>query len=140
MLNPQLSSLIITPEGLQKITELMTELRAETNARCILLTEKSGQHLASVGDDSPHLMALSALIIGAFSSTREIARLLGEAEFKTMFQQGDRINLFISMCETTDLVTVIFDEQTTLGMIKLKTMQMTKRIGDELKKMAGGAA
>lgn len=135
MLNPQLSSMVITPEGIAKITALLQELFSETNARSILLVEKSGQHLAMVGEESPHVMALSALVVGAFSSTREIARLLGEPEFKTMFQQGNRLNIFISLLESQDLITVIFDERTTLGMIKLKTQQMTKRISEEIKNM-----
>ncbi len=138
MLNPQLSSLVITPEGIQRITVLLNELQSETNAKCILLVEKSGQHLALVGEESPHVMALSALIVGAFSSTREIARLLGEAEFKTMFQQGSRLNIFISQLDSQDLITVIFDERTTLGMIKLKTQQMMKRMGEEISRMGQG--
>lgn len=140
MLNPQLSSMVITPEGIARITALLQELFSEANARSILLVEKSGQHLAMVGEESPHVMALSALVVGAFSSTREIARLLGEPEFKTMFQQGDRLNIFISLLDSQDLITVIFDERTTLGMIKLKTQQMTKRISEEIKKMGQSQA
>jgi len=140
MLNPQLSSLVITPEGIQRITVLLNELQSETNAKSILLVEKSGQHLAMVGEESPHVMALAALVVGAFSSTREIARLLGEAEFKTMFQQGSKLNIFISLLESQDLITVIFDERTTLGMIKLKTQQMTTRISEEIKAMMTSGA
>jgi len=142
MLNPQLSSLVITPELIQRMTELLNELRSETNAKSILLVEKSGQHLASVGDESLSmlLMPLSALIVGAFASTREVARLLGDTEFKTMLQQGSKINIFVSMLETTDLVTVIFDEKTTIGMVKLKTKQMTKRLSEEIKKMSAPGA
>ncbi|MBF2053606.1 MAG: roadblock/LC7 domain-containing protein [Candidatus Sericytochromatia bacterium] len=136
MLNPQLSSMVITSEGIQRITELLNELQSETNAKGILLVEKSGQHLALVGEESPHVMALSALVVGAFSSTREIARLLGEAEFKTMFQQGNKLNIFISLLDSQDLITVIFDERTTLGMIKLKTQQMAARISEEIKNMS----
>jgi len=128
--------MVITPEGITKITTLLNELFSEANARSILLVEKSGQHLAMVGEESPHVMALSALVVGAFSSTREIARLLGEPEFKTMFQQGDRLNIFISLLDSQDLITVIFDERTTLGMIKLKTQKMTKRISEEIKNMS----
>jgi len=140
MLNPQLSSLVITPEGIQRITVLLNELQSETQAKSILLVEKSGQHLAMVGEESPHVMALAALVVGAFSSTREIARLLGEAEFKTMFQQGSKLNIFISLLESQDLITVIFDERTTLGMIKLKTQQMTKKISDEIRAMMSSGA
>lgn len=140
MLNPQLSNMVITPEGLASITAQMSDLLKETNARTILLVEKSGQHLASVGEEYPHVMAIAALIVGAFSSARELSRLIGEPDFKTMFQQGKTSHVYISMLETQDMITVIFDERTTLGIIKLKTQQMIKKISDEILKMSSSGS
>src|SRR4051794_9299945 len=91
MLNSQLTSLVLTEDGLKRVDGLLNRLQQETNAKYILLVEKSGQTIASCGDNNPYAMALSALIAGAFASTREIARLLGEPAFKTMFQQGSKL-------------------------------------------------
>lgn len=135
MLNPQLTSLILNETGLQRVDELLARLLKETNAKYILLVEKSGQTIASCGEANPSAMALSALVAGAFASTREIARLLGEAEFRTMVQQGSKLNLFIALLETQDLLTVVFDENSTLGMIKLKSQQIGNDLSREIQAM-----
>ena len=135
MLNPQLTTLVLTEPGLTHVNGLLERLRTETNAKYLLLVEKSGQAIASAGESNPYAMALSALVAGAFSSTREIARLLGEQEFQTMFQQGQKFNLFISLLETHDLLTVVFDENTTLGLIKLKAQQLGVELSREIRAM-----
>jgi predicted regulator of Ras-like GTPase activity (Roadblock/LC7/MglB family) len=135
MLNPQLTSLVLTEQGLQNVQAVLQKLQQETNAKYLLLVEKSGQTIASVGDDNPYAMALSALVAGAFSSTREIARMLGEQEFKTMFQQGAKLNLFIAQLETHDFLTVVFDENSTLGIVKLKSQQLGAELSKEIQGM-----
>ena len=80
-------------------------------------------------------MPLSALIAGAFASTREIAKLLGETEFNVMFQQGKTRNIYISALKTQDLLTVVFDESAMLGIVKLKTKQISDTLGDEIASM-----
>ncbi len=135
MLNPQLTSLIVTSEGLKSITDILNKLREETKARYILLVEKSGQMITSVGEETPFSMPLSALVAGAFASTREIAKLLGETEFNVMFQQGKTRNIFISSLKTHDLLTVVFDESAMLGIVKLKTKQVSDSLSDEISNM-----
>jgi predicted regulator of Ras-like GTPase activity (Roadblock/LC7/MglB family) len=134
MLNPQLTSLVITEQGLQDVQATLQKLQQETNAKYLLLVEKSGQTIASAGEQNPYAMALSALVAGAFASTREIARMLGEQEFKTMFQQGAKLNLFILQLDTHDFLTVVFDENSTLGIVKLKSQQL----GADLSKAIAG--
>lgn len=135
MLNPQLSSLIVTTEGLKNITDILNKLKEETKARYIILVEKSGQMIANVGEENPFTMPLSALVAGAFASTREIAKLLGEKEFNVMFQQGNTRNIFISALRTQDLLTVVFDESQMLGIVKLKTKQVSDALSDEIASM-----
>lgn len=138
MLNPQLSSLIVTTEGLKNITDILNKLKDETKARYIILVEKSGQMIANVGEDNPFTMPLSALVAGAFASTREIAKLLGETEFNVMYQQGKNRNIYISALKTQDLLTVVFDESAMLGIVKLKTKQVADSLSEEISSMLGG--
>jgi predicted regulator of Ras-like GTPase activity (Roadblock/LC7/MglB family) len=135
MLNPQLTTLVLTEQGLQNVQAVLHKLQSETNAKYLLLVEKSGQTIASAGEQNPYAMALSALVAGAFSSTREIARMLGEQEFKTMFQQGAKLNLFITQLETHDFLTVVFDGNSTLGIVKLKSQQLGAELSKEIQGM-----
>ena len=135
MLNRQLSNMVLTEAGLQKVDAILNQLLIETEATYILLVEKSGQAIRSVGENNPHVMALSALIAGAFASTREIARLLGEDEFSVMFQQGKSTKIFITILANQDLLAVVTDKDTMTGLIKIKTEQVAQRLTQELQSM-----
>lgn len=135
MLDSQLTKMILTEEGVKNLTKLLERLLAESGAKYVIVVEKSGQKIASLGESSPNEMALAALVAGAFSSTREIAKLLGEQVFRMMIQKGEHDNIFISLLETEDLLTVVFDERTTLGMVKLKISQITPEISAAIKQM-----
>ncbi|GIW21154.1 MAG: hypothetical protein KatS3mg068_0161 [Candidatus Sericytochromatia bacterium] len=132
MLNPQLSSLIVTTEGLKNITNILNKLREDTKARYIILVEKSGQMIANVGEETPFTMPLSALVAGAFASTREIAKLVGETEFNVMYQQGKNRNIYICALKTQDLLTVVFDESPSLGIVKIKTKEVSEALSNEI--------
>lgn len=135
MLNPQLSSLIVTTEGLKNITNILNKLREDTKARYIILVEKSGQMIANVGEETPFTMPLSALVAGAFASTREIAKLVGETEFNVMYQQGKNRNIYIFALKTQDLLTVVFDESPSLGIVKIKTKEVSEALSNEILSM-----
>jgi predicted regulator of Ras-like GTPase activity (Roadblock/LC7/MglB family) len=135
VLNPQLSSLIVTTEGLKNITNILNKLREDTKARYIILVEKSGQMIANVGEETPFTMPLSALVAGAFASTREIAKLVGETEFNVMYQQGKNRNIYIFALKTQDLLTVVFDESPSLGIVKIKTKEVSEALSNEILSM-----
>lgn len=136
-LNPQTSSMVLTQEGLEKVNGLLGRLLGEINAKYILLVEKSGQAIASVGEQNPYAIPLAALVAGAFSSTREIARMLGEKEFRSMFQQGKDAHIFIALLPTQDLLAVVFDENSTVGIVKMRCNQVAEELAVEISKMRG---
>lgn len=136
-LNPQTSSMILTQEGLDKVNGMLARLLSEINGRYILLVEKSGQAIASVGEQNPFAIPLAALVAGAFSSTREIARMLGEKEFQSMFQQGKDAHIFISLLPSQDILAVVFDENSTVGIVKMRSKQASQELAVEIAKMRG---
>lgn len=136
-LNPQTSSMILTQEGLEKVNAMLARLLSEINGRYILLVEKSGQAIASVGEQNPFAIPLAALVAGAFSSTREIARMLGEKEFQSMFQQGKDAHIFISLLPSQDILAVVFDENSTVGIVKMRSKQVSQELAVEIAKMRG---
>ena len=141
MLNRELTNLVITEEGIRNINYLLTKLVNESSSKCAILVEKSGQMIAGQGDiNNIDTMALAALSAGAFASTRAIARLIGEKEFKIMFQQGQRDSIFISLLGTEDILIVVFDSRTTAGLVKLKTEQAVSGVTGEMQTMKSSRA
>jgi len=65
---------------------------------------------------------------GLVAATREMAKLLGEEEFSALFHQGKSDNIQLSLVGDRALLTAIFDDQTTVGMVRLYAAEAAKRL------------
>jgi hypothetical protein len=71
---------------------------------------------------------ISALVAGSFAATKEMARVLGEDEFSVLFHQGKTDNIQLSLVGDRTLLTVIFDDSTTIGMVRLYSTETSRRL------------
>jgi predicted regulator of Ras-like GTPase activity (Roadblock/LC7/MglB family) len=127
-------NLVLTEAGVNALNGLTLQLQQETGARAVLLIEKSGQLITAQGQTSTlDTLSLAALISGSFASTRALARLLGEKNFRTLFQQGKTESIFVVALETTDTVAVVFGENVTVGLVKFKTMQALDKLNAQIR-------
>ncbi|MEB3198482.1 MAG: roadblock/LC7 domain-containing protein [Candidatus Sericytochromatia bacterium] len=126
-------NLVLTEAGVHALNSLTSQLQLDTQARAVLLIEKSGQIITAQGQTSTlDTLSLAALISGSFASTKALARLLGEKNFKTLFQQGKTESIFVVQLETTDTLAVVFGANVTIGLVKFKTMQALERINSQM--------
>jgi predicted regulator of Ras-like GTPase activity (Roadblock/LC7/MglB family) len=129
-------TLVLTEAGVNALNAMTSQLQQETGARAVLLIEKSGQLITAQGQTGTlDTLSLAALISGSFASTRALARLLGEKNFKMMFQQGKTESLFVVALDTTDTVAVVFGEAVTVGLVKFKTLQALDRLNAQVKSL-----
>ncbi|MGE5707826.1 MAG: roadblock/LC7 domain-containing protein [Bacteroidota bacterium] len=136
MFNRTGSNLVITEEGIRAINNTLGNLVLESGAKAALLLDKGGQMIAAQGEtNAMDTMSLSALITGSFSSTKAIAGLLGENEFKVMFQQGISNSIFMSALGTQDILALIFPNAVTVGRIKYKCQQVLDILDGQMKAM-----
>jgi predicted regulator of Ras-like GTPase activity (Roadblock/LC7/MglB family) len=125
----QLTNLIISDRELTIITSLLTKLMSDTSASSVMLLDKSGQVITTQGASTrQNATALGALLAGAFSSSRHVAELLGEKDFRTIFQQGVNESIFTTMVEEQWLLVIVFDKLTHIGLVKI----LSKKAADEL--------
>ena len=73
---------------------------------------------------------ISALVAGSFAATKEMARLLGEEEFTALYHQGTRDNIQLSLVGDRTLLTILFDDRTTVGMVRLYANETAKKLSD----------
>ncbi len=115
--------------GLAFISTALNKLMNDTNATSVMLIDKSGQVIATQGTGvRRNATSLGALLAGAFSSSRHIAELLGEKDFRTIFQQGVKENIFTTMVEEQWLLVIVFDKLTHIGLVKV----LSKKASDEM--------
>ena len=120
---------VIYEEELQQIDRLLMKLLKGAEAKCSLLVDKDGHLVTRQGfTHSLDTTALAALLAGSFASTKEIARLVGEPEFSVLFHQGKKDHIHISLVGERSILVVIFDDRTTIGMVRL----YCKEIGEEI--------
>jgi predicted regulator of Ras-like GTPase activity (Roadblock/LC7/MglB family) len=136
MMDPQLTSLIVPTEEITQIDECLNHLVEDTGGNYALLLDKSGQVIASQGDGiRQDITALGALIAGTFASSREVAKLLREKDFRMLFQQGVRENIFIALIEEQWILCVIFNKGTHIGLVKVLTKKATDELGSVLERV-----
>ena len=57
-----------------------------------------------------------------------LAKLLGEPEFPVHFHEGKRDHLHISLAGEDFILTVIFDQRSSLGLVRLRVKKTTERL------------
>lgn len=111
----------IFEEDFWAITDVLNNLIAATNSRNALLIDKAGQLITSSGDTSRlDLSSFATLSAADFAATSQLASLIGEREFATLFHQGEKENIYISLVADRVILAVIFDHRTTLGLVRIK--------------------
>jgi len=113
-------SLIIYEEEINQIESFISKMLKGCEAKCALLVDKDGHLITRQGfTHSLDTTALAALLAGSFASTKEIARLVGEPEFSVLFHQGKKDHIHMSLVGDRSILVVIFDDRTTIGMVRL---------------------
>jgi len=112
--------LMFYESDIRKIDKVMEEFLKLSQAKCSLLIDKDGHLITRVGGDAKfNTDTISALVAGSFAATKEMAKLLGENEFSALYHQGESDNIQLSLVGDRTILTVIFDDSTTLGMVRL---------------------
>jgi predicted regulator of Ras-like GTPase activity (Roadblock/LC7/MglB family) len=125
----QLTNIVVSQGELENIARLLEKLAIDTTASHVLLLDKSGQVVAAQQQSSERdIVALGALLAGAFSSSRQVAEILGERDFRGILQQGVNESIYTCLIREHWLLVVAFDKQTHVGLVKV----LARRTGDDL--------
>ncbi len=129
-------SLIIYEEEINQIDALISKMLKGAEAKCALLVDKDGHLITRQGfTHSLDTTALAALLAGSFASTKEIARLVGESEFSVLFHQGKKDHIHMSLVGDRSILVVIFDDRTTIGMVRLYAKETAIELGKIFEKI-----
>jgi len=111
-----------------QIKAVLARLRMDSAARVVFLVDKDGQEIAVQGEiGSIDTTSLASLAAGNVAATGGMAELIGEKEFPTLSHEGERESIHISVIGRL-LLVVVFDERSTLGLVKLRAKQVSHQI------------
>ncbi len=121
--------LVFYKEDIEVIGKSLNIFLKNANAQCALLVDKDGHLVTKEGEAKTYDMdTISALVAGSFAATKQMAKLLGEEEFALMFHQGKKDSIQLSLVGERTILAVIFDERTTLGMVRLYSTQVSSKL------------
>ena len=66
-----------------------------------------------------------------------MARILGEEEFTALFHQGRKDNLQLSLVGSRTILGVLFDDTTTIGMVRLYAAETGRKLTSLFRKING---
>jgi len=121
--------LVFYKEDIDRIDKVLAEFLRLSGAKCALLVDKEGHMVTKQGEIvSINMDTISALVAGSFAATKEMAKLLGEEHFSALFHQGERDNIQLSLVGDRTLLTILFDDRTTVGMVRLYGNEACKKL------------
>ena len=133
-------NVIITEQDHSRFMNVLEGLDREANAKFVFLLDKSGQQVAATGELSEvDPTSLASLTAGNVAATEGVAQLVGESEFTTLFHEGKRESLHITVVGDRLILLVVFDERSSLGLVRLRVEQRTPELGAIVQDMTARA-
>ncbi|HKZ79971.1 MAG TPA: roadblock/LC7 domain-containing protein [Pyrinomonadaceae bacterium] len=120
--------ILLREQQFHRIKAVLARLRMDAAARVVFLVDKDGQEIAVQGEvGNLDTTSLASLAAGNVAATGGMAQLIGEKEFPTLSHEGERESIHISVIGRL-LLVVVFDERSSLGLVKLRSKQVSQQI------------
>jgi predicted regulator of Ras-like GTPase activity (Roadblock/LC7/MglB family) len=112
---------VLEAHDVERFNALLASLLADTRAAGALLVDRTGRLLASAGDvQAFDGTAFASLAAAGFAASSQLAGLLGEQEFASLYHHGDRSSMYMADVEGRGIIAVLFNGTTTLGLVRLR--------------------
>ncbi len=114
----------------ESIEGILSEELIELGVRCVLLIDLAGNIIVNLDDgDLEHdIYSLAALAAGNFGAVSAMAKIVGEEDFSLLFHKGESESIHFSKIDDELLLVTIFGKDVSLGFLRLKVTEATKKI------------
>ena len=120
--------IIIHEHHFQKLKNVLARLSVEAAARVVFLVDRDGQPIAFHGEiGDMDTTSFSSLAAGNVAATSSMAKLIGEDVFPSVVHEGEHESIYICIIGRS-LLVVVFDERSTLGLVKLRAKRASHEI------------
>ena len=107
----EIPNFVLREEENEKLLFILASLLSTCRAEAVFLINRNGQAIASSGKSPIHdEQALASLSAGSVATTHGLARILGEAEFSSIFHQGNRWNIHISSVGDRAILVLLLEK------------------------------
>ena len=108
-------------EDLTAMTRAVSQFLAGTGAHSALVVDRSGLLVTTIGRPLHFDPIVFATLTAAdFSANDQLARLIGETDFTTLFHQGEKESMYVADVARRLILVVLFDNRTPIGLVRLR--------------------
>ena len=129
MTNPGAATWSFDEEDLNALTRTVSKFLTETGAHSALIADRAGQLVATVGKPlNFDPMVFATLTAADFSANDQLARLIGETDFTTLFHQGEKESMYVADVARRLILVTLFDNHTPIGLVRLKMKPVVEEL------------
>jgi predicted regulator of Ras-like GTPase activity (Roadblock/LC7/MglB family) len=119
----------IFEEDYWAITRALEDLLKSSRASHVLLVDRTGQLIAQAGGDVTFdLTSFASLCAADFEANYQLAKLIGEHDFSTLYHQGAKESMYLGKIARGVVLVVLFDQRTTLGLVRLRVKKTVEEL------------
>lgn len=108
-------------EDFWAINQILQTLMRSASARSVMLIDKTGQLINSIGEPPGFdVTSFCSLAAADFAANAQLAEMVGETDFATLVHQGTRESLFLQVIADRVILVILFDRKSSLGLVRLK--------------------
>lgn len=124
------NNLVMYEEEFNRITAVCERLTKDANAKVVFLVDKNGQLISAAGQTHDiDTTSLASLTAGNVAAMGGLAKLIGEAEFPNQYHEGAQDSLYMTIVGSRMVLVVIFDNRTSLGLVRLRIKKAVDELG-----------
>ncbi|MBW1900399.1 MAG: roadblock/LC7 domain-containing protein [Deltaproteobacteria bacterium] len=127
-------TLTLEQTHLDGIEEILQDYLPEAGIHCVILIDMAGNIIAEheSGETKHDIPALAALSAANFGAVNAMAKIVGEEEFSLLFNKGEKENIHYSRVADEFLLLCVFDNEVSLGLLRLKVAKAIGKISEIL--------
>jgi len=126
----------IFEEDYWAINNVLDDLLKSSRAGNVMLIDRTGQLISRCGPDVDFDMTSFASLCAAdFEANYQLAKLIGERDFSTLFHQGAKDSMYLGKIAKGVVLVVLFSKNTTLGLVKLRVKRAVEELNGIIERL-----
>lgn len=124
-------------DDVERMNRVLNDFLKLSGAKSTILVDKEGHPITQVGETQTiRLDTIAALVAASYMATKELARILGQAEFAILTHQGETDSIQFNLVADRCILTTMFDDSTTVGMVRMYAQQAAAKMNKLFTEMA----
>ena len=126
----------IFEEDYWAINNVLEDLLKSSRAGNVLLIDRTGQLISQIGPEVEFdLTSFASLCAADFEANYQLAKLIGEKDFSTLFHQGAKDSMYLGKIAKGVVLVVLFTKSTTLGLVRLRVKRAVEELNVVIEKL-----